>query len=138
MLIRLIYVSTATRPLGDEDLEQILAAARDFNRKHGITGMLVFSEGNFLQILEGEDAAVTDLMDKRIAVDPRHRNILVLDREPIAARDFPDWRMGFRRLDGSTPAELAEFRAFAASLEQPAHDFRPGAALDLLKQFAPS
>ena len=136
MLIRVIYVSSATRPLGDEDLERLLAAARDFNGRHGITGMLIFSEGNFLQILEGEAAVVDELMDKRIAVDPRHNHIFVLDREPVAERDFPGWSMGFRRLDGGTPTELAGFRAFAASLDGPASGIRPGAALDLLKQFA--
>lgn len=135
-LIRLIYVSSTTRQAGDEDLAQILATAREFNGQNGITGMLLFSDGNFMQVLEGEDTIVGKLMDEHIARDTRHQHIIVLEREPIAERDFPDWSMGFRHLDSGLPADRDGRVTINSLLNGSAKDIRPGAALELLQMFA--
>ena len=93
---QLLYVSNTALEIGLNDLDQVLTASRRNNAMMGITGLLLFIDGGFLQILEGEERAVRELY-ARIANDPRHRNArLMLDRE-VPARAFPDWSMGFER-----------------------------------------
>jgi hypothetical protein len=93
---QLLYVSNTTQEIGLSDLDNVLTASRRNNAMMGITGLLLFIDGGFLQILEGEERAVRELYT-RIAADPRHRNPrLMLDRE-VPVRAFPDWSMGFER-----------------------------------------
>ena len=93
---QLLYVSNTVDELGLGDLDQILTASRRNNAMMSITGLLLFIDGGFLQVLEGEERAVRELYT-RISSDPRHRNTrLMLDRE-VPARAFPDWSMGFER-----------------------------------------
>jgi hypothetical protein len=93
---QLLYVSNTVDELGLGDLDQVLTASRRNNAMMGITGLLLFIDGGFLQILEGEERAVRELYT-RIAGDPRHRNArLMLDRE-VPCRAFPEWSMGFER-----------------------------------------
>ena len=93
---QLLYVSNTELEIGLSDLDQVLTASRRNNAMMGITGLLLFIDGGFLQILEGEERAVRELYT-RISSDPRHRNSrLMLDRE-VPSRAFPDWSMGFER-----------------------------------------
>jgi hypothetical protein len=93
---QLLYVSKTESDIALGDLDDILTASRRNNALMGITGLLLFLDGGFLQILEGEERAVRELYT-RVANDPRHRNAQVmLDRE-IPCRAFPDWSMGFER-----------------------------------------
>ena len=94
MLFRLIYSSEAKPDLSTADLEEMLAESRIRNRAHGITGVLVFVDGAFLQILEGEKDDVLALMG-RIERDPRHRGIKVFHEEDIDARAFASWSMAY-------------------------------------------
>ena len=93
---QLLYVSNTVDELGLGDLDHVLTASRRNNAMMGITGLLLFIDGGFLQMLEGEERAVRELYT-RITSDPRHRNTrLMLDRE-VPARAFPEWSMGFER-----------------------------------------
>jgi len=93
---QLLYVSNTVDELGLGDLDQVLTASRRNNAMMGITGLLLFIDGGFLQMLEGEERAVRELYT-RITSDPRHRNArLMLDRE-VPCRAFPEWSMGFER-----------------------------------------
>jgi hypothetical protein len=92
MSYRLIYSSEATAEMTRPDLEQMLEDSRLRNAKRNITGALVFSDGVFLQVLEGQKDDVDDLMD-RIRRDPRHRDVTVILEEETDARIFPTWRM---------------------------------------------
>jgi len=94
MLFRLIYSSEAKPDLSTADLEEMLAESRIRNRAHGITGVLVFVDGAFLQILEGEKDDVLDLME-RIEVDPRHRGVKVFHEEMTGERAFASWNMAY-------------------------------------------
>ncbi|MEE4121286.1 MAG: BLUF domain-containing protein [Paracoccaceae bacterium] len=102
MLYRYIYLSSATEPMSDADIEQILAASRRNNTPAEITGMLMYHDGHFLQILEGPKDAVRACVS-RIKADPRHDTIFRLQSGPVPSRAFPDWRMGFAR-----PADLSD------------------------------
>lgn len=94
MPYRLIYSSEATGEMARTDLEQMLRESRLRNTRRDITGVLVFSDGVFLQVLEGEREDVEDLMES-IGRDPRHRNLKVFHEEEIDRRAFPTWRMAY-------------------------------------------
>lgn len=96
--LRLVYISSAVRLMKDNELAQILQAARRHNPANGITGVLLYRDGNFIQVLEGEPAQV-EATFARIERDPRHRQVLVLSRETQVARVFEHWTMGFRNID---------------------------------------
>ena len=94
MPYRLIYSSEETGKMSRPDLEQMLEESRVRNAKRDITGVLVFVDGVFLQVLEGERDDVEDLMAS-IRRDPRHRDIKVFHEEETASRAFPTWRMAY-------------------------------------------
>ncbi len=96
----LVYVSSATRPFSGEDLRALLATCRKNNAELGVTGMLLYKDGNFMQVLEGDEDAVRGLY-ARIAEDPRHSGEITLQQGFTERRQFPDWSMGFRDLDVS-------------------------------------
>ena|ERR1022692_789983 len=96
-LIRIIYASSASSPFELKDLLALLNAARAVNLSLGITGMLVYEKGSFLQILEGASVAVRSLY-AHIATDKRHTDVTKLIEEPIDAPSFGDWSMGFVRV----------------------------------------
>lgn len=93
----LTYASAATRELSKADLNQLLAQCRKNNAELGITGMLLYKDGNFMQVLEGEEGAVRSLYAK-ISRDPRHKGYILL-QSTLQERQFPDWSMGFRDLE---------------------------------------
>jgi hypothetical protein len=94
MPFRLIYSSEAAPGVVAADLEWMLVESRIRNRAHGITGVLVFVEGAFLQILEGEKDDVFNLME-RIKRDPRHRGVRVFYEQEVDERAFGSWSMAY-------------------------------------------
>jgi len=103
-LIHSIYSSVATHQFNEDDIPKLLDHARAANAKRDISGMLVYINGNFLQILEG-DAQVVDPLVARIQRDDRHKRMSLLIRERITDRNFNDWSMGFQTL---LPADVGE------------------------------
>jgi Sensors of blue-light using FAD len=96
----LVYVSSAVKPFLQSELLDLLAKSRENNARLGITGMLLYKDGNFMQALEGEEGAVQALY-ARIGRDPRHRGLLTLLQGPLEERQFPEWSMGFRDLNAA-------------------------------------
>ena len=79
------------------------------NTKAGITGLLLYKEGSFMQVLEGEEKPVKALFSK-ISHDPRHRNIITLIQERIEKREFAEAAMAFRDLEtGEKPSGYSDF-----------------------------
>ena len=97
-MLSLIYVSTSVKLLSDEELSDILKVSRENNSGKDITGLLLYKDGNFMQVLEGPDESVEALY-KKIEADPRHKDLNILSREQISARQFPGWGMAFQNLD---------------------------------------
>ena len=91
MVTQLIYMS---EPFGFDSaiLAGILTTARRNNPRHGITGALICRQDIYLQLLEG-DAAAIDSLFARIATDDRHLAVTALSRAEVADRVFPDWAM---------------------------------------------
>jgi Sensors of blue-light using FAD len=93
---QLLYASNTACDIALGDLDDILTASRHNNALMGLTGLLLFIDGGFLQILEGEERPIRELYT-RITGDRRHHSPrLMLDRE-VPTRAFPDWSMGFER-----------------------------------------
>lgn len=122
-LISLVYISTATAPLDDAALHGILTRARENNARLDVTGMLLYREGQFVQILEGASGAVHDLADE-IRADPRHTDMSVILDEPIEAREFSDWSMGFQPMSTPRTALPDGFRDTFADLDASAESTR--------------
>lgn len=97
----LIYRSVATDLPDRASLIQLLEHARTANARRGITGMLVYQNGRYMQMLEGEEAKVRELFDG-IATDPRHRLVKVVATGNTPKRHFQDWSMGFRDMEQGT------------------------------------
>ena len=96
-LIHLIYASVATQELGTEQLTDLLRQSREANERVGLTGMLLYSDGNFFQVLEGEPEEVDKLYEK-LHQDKRHTQLTLIIREQIVSRSFGDWSMGFSNI----------------------------------------
>lgn len=94
MLYQLVYGSASTVDFDEEALLELLRVARVNNAKVGVTGMLLYAEGSFMQVLEGEREVVESLFNK-IERDARHFETRVLLKVEVEERSFGDWSMGF-------------------------------------------
>ena len=115
-MISLTYVSSATVLLTVPQLVEMLEEIRPRNHRLELTGMLLYSGGNIVQALEGPDGAV-DSVFAAIESDPRHAEVKVLHRGPIAERAFDDWSMGFRNV---SEREVRDIDGYADFLRRPA------------------
>lgn len=93
-LIHLVYASASTRPFDHVQLIQLLEKARKYNHARDITGMLLYCDGSFFQVLEGRKTDIDELF-RIISGDPRHSKITRIIKEPIAGRSFSEWSMAF-------------------------------------------
>jgi hypothetical protein len=92
MLVRLLYASRAIDP-SESAIDAILTQSRQYNPTSGITGILCYGGGIFLQAIEGGRMPVSDLYG-HIQKDPRHKDVVLLHYEEIAERRFGGWTMG--------------------------------------------
>lgn len=107
----MVYVSSGVRVFADAEIHEILTQARRNNERCGITGMLLYRDGNFLQVLEGPEAAVKDTL-RRIEQDERHKGILVMKTSPITERNFADWTMAFRDISLEALKDIEGYSPF--------------------------
>ena len=119
MLVRLLYASRAvdnTQPA----VQAILESARRHNQDSGVTGILVYGGGVFMQAIEGGRQAVSDLYGT-ISRDARHKDVVLLHYEEIVERRFGGWTMGLvdvSRVNSSVLlkySERAELDPYAVS-----------------------
>ncbi len=115
MLSELVYISRRTPTCTDYDVTQILQASTQQNKKRGVTGVLLYSKTQFIQILEGDNEAIVTLYD-HIKKDKRHRNAFLISLRPIERRYFTSWQMGTKKMDENyeflTPLNAHEKEAF--------------------------
>jgi hypothetical protein len=110
-LIHCIYSSAARQALDSSDLRALLDQARKNNSACGVTGMLLYVDQSFFQVLEGDEAAV-DAVYERIKLDSRHHKLTRIIREPISRRAFGQWTMGFAQMSEQDLANLAGVNDF--------------------------
>ena len=134
-MFRLVYVSAALNPFGQDELLELLVRARAKNDQRQVTGMLLYKDGNFLQVLEGEESAVRKLF-AIIEQDPRHRGTIVLMEDPVQERLFDNWSMGFRNLADPAVLATAGFHPFMnQTLDFFSFKDDPSGCLELLNLF---
>lgn len=107
----LVYVSSAVELLATPVLMNILELARENNLRRGVTGMLLYKGGNFMQVLEGEEPTVLELFDK-ISRDPRHKGIITMLTGYQEHREFPNWSMAFYNLHDPDLAAIPGYSKF--------------------------
>jgi hypothetical protein len=92
------YLSQAKLGLVLADIEAIVDWSRNYNRQHQITGLLLYSDGRFVQVVEGEETAVRALF-ARIQQDARHQQVVTLSEGPGPQRWFAEWSMAWGQVD---------------------------------------
>ena len=107
----IVYMSYATQNFSSQDLRDLLEFARDHNRDEDISGLLLYHEGRFLQVLEGEQGAVEGLMGN-IEADTRHRRVTRVVDKPAQQRMFADWSMGYLDISADEASELDGYSHF--------------------------
>ncbi|MBC7991269.1 MAG: BLUF domain-containing protein [Luteimonas sp.] len=110
-MYQIVYSSEAATPMQAGDLEELLDHARRSNAAKGITGALVYAEGIFLQILEGDKVRVQDLMAK-IQRDVRHGGVIILREGEVSAAIFGNWKMAYV---GATPQQVAKWAGLSVA-----------------------
>jgi hypothetical protein len=132
-LVLVAYASAASAPFTGDALGDLLIKARSNNARHGITGILLYHQDSFFQVLEGPLAEVGKIY-QGISEDPRHVKIVKLIQEPIGERSFADWTMGLGRMErdelGAIPGLNDFFRQGSCLWE-----LEPGRARTLLEAF---
>ena len=98
MPFELLYTSAASWPMSEVELDQLLEVARTRNAEHGLTGLLIYHDREFMQLLEGEEPAVRSIFDL-IKRDQRHTSVRVFYEGTSSVRSFTGWSMGFYRFD---------------------------------------
>lgn len=104
----LVYQSYATLPFGDRELAKLLTQSRAFNAAHSLTGVLLYSQGHIVQLLEGSEANLQAVF-ARIVQDPRHSEIIKLADGAATQRLFTQWSMGFRTLNPTDFKQLTGY-----------------------------
>lgn len=134
-LHRIVYMSTAVGVLRAEELDRIYLRAQAANARAGITGMMLFYEGTFLQVLEGPTAGVTSLLEK-VRRDRRHAGLVVLESQSAAERSF-DSPMNFISARKLSLGEKQAFSELRQAVAARAGASMPGLGLsDFLATFA--
>jgi hypothetical protein len=97
-MFELIYVSTAAKLMTKDDLQTILMESMRHNSDNNITGILLYDQGSFCQVLEGSKKEVLTIF-KKIKKDKRHFNVVTISEKEIEYREFSAWSMRFVNLD---------------------------------------
>jgi hypothetical protein len=110
-MFSLVYVSRSNQNFKEDQLLELLRTFRENNLRLQITGLLLYKDGNFMQLLEGAKDVVNGLYEK-ISRDIRHVNVNTLIDETVETRLFPEWSMGFQSLNKMNPVEVPGYSDF--------------------------
>ncbi len=137
MTYYLVYSSKTSYLFEKGDLDRILKVSRNNNTQRGLTGLLLYYDNRFIQVLEGDEAVVKKLYSTILA-DKRHNGVTKLMDGYTDDRQFPDWAMGYRQVDGKAYEELhgeKELSSDAILKRNSSYIFRPVSIL--LKKYLP-
>jgi uncharacterized membrane protein (DUF373 family) len=110
-MIRLTYASTAINEWSPEELLSLLKTCRTNNGAKNITGILLYAKGTFFQVLEGDEATINNLY-RVIEKDKRHKDVTLIEKQPITERAFPYWSMGFEKIDSKALSKMEGLNDF--------------------------
>lgn len=137
MLSQLVYVSNRKPSCTEAEIEKILASCKKNNPTLNITGVLLYSDTKFIQLVEGDAKTIMSLYEK-IKTDPRHGNPMMISYGPIQQKSFPSWHMGTKKIgsqeiDYKTDISSADKTVFTDVLNGKEQDGQR--VLNLLKKF---
>jgi hypothetical protein len=95
---QIFYVSSSRKGIALKEVEEMVEKASKFNSDNGITGIMLFKSGIFLQLLEGEASKINVLFESKIKKDDRHSNIIEMFNIPTEQRMFEKWSMAFHEV----------------------------------------
>jgi hypothetical protein len=131
----LIYISAANQLMSDLELTDLLSQCRVRNSHDELTGMLLYKDGSFMQVLEGKKEDVFRTYE-RIQKDTRHKDIFLLREREIERRNFDGWSMGFKSVKSSDLESMPGFSQLSGDVfSSVAYSEKPHIALKLLKSF---
>ena len=96
-MISITYVSSAVSRFNETGLLDLVDQCQQNNKRLGITGILVYSDGNFMQVIEGADLPTLALYE-RIRRDVRHKDVTTVHHQSIEVCEFAGWSMAYNIL----------------------------------------
>lgn len=131
----LMYTSVAASEVDVDVIKEILQTGRRNNEQQKITGLLLYHEGTFLQVLEGDRKAISNLFEKKLMRDPRHTSVNLIHDEALSNRQFRYWHLAFSNLDDPMLQISQPYREFLNG-ERALFNLtnNPPKALDLVRQ----
>ena len=134
-MYQIIFAGQALTPFTPPDLEQLLERSREKNRRLNVTGLMLYKDSCFIQVLEGPDREVRDLWST-IELDFRLLSATCLSSKAIARREFGEWSMGFADIPVLIKEKCPDLAAVLAEVMTPdALAKKPGRARELLELF---
>ncbi len=133
-MYHLVYSSVAVNPFTESDLIKLLEQSRQHNKQHDITGMLLYAQDKFIQVLEGDKTLVNKLYSK-IVVDPRHKKVTIVIEGESEERIFKDWSMGFKKLSHQEVQDISGFKDIHAFFSEQKMNENSSLVLVFLKLF---
>ena len=115
-MLSILYASTTAIDFDDNALDALVKQAAQNNAKNNITGMLVYNGELFMQLLEGKEEVVSDLLDE-IAKDNRHTNVTIIRKKEIDKRECPDWSMRIFTMKVSGDDAIEIFHALPEAMK---------------------
>ncbi len=106
-MFELIYCSAARPGIHADDISAILKTSREFNKNNSITGCLLYHDGEFIQLLEGEESTVQTLYSN-IVRDQRHNYLQLVVEETVPERAFDNWSMAFHDLSAARVSPITK------------------------------
>jgi hypothetical protein len=129
----LVYISTAYKLLNQDELLDILTISRKNNQQRNLTGILLYGEGTFIQVLEGEEEILKETY-KDIEADERHKNVIKMTEGELEERNFKNWSMGFKAINA---AELSQFQGYTNPQSRGfLQDDNSNSIINMIKTFA--
>ncbi len=134
---QLAYLSEATRPMTEDDIQKLLVVARANNGQLGVTGLLSLNAGHFLQLLEGHETFVVDLFNK-ISKDARHDKIKVVYEGVSGERLFSRWSMAYKRIEAYSLTLRSRLEDFIGVISRGEMLYNPNDVLALFEELRAS
>ena len=119
-MLSVTYVSAACSWWSEQQLTDLLTSSRSKNGALGLTGVLLYQGGNFMQTLEGPGEFVSSVFGD-IKADVRHGGVSIVLWDQIDEREFPGWSMGFRSLQNGEADSLLDRPGYLAALRSGPH-----------------
>ena len=111
-MLRITYISSESYKLSSDDLLAILGKCNKNNQRLGLTGMLIYGNGTFIQSVEGDEKIVKNTISK-ISSDTRHKDFKVLSEEIAEKRLYDEFNMGFERLTEDSISNITSLKSLS-------------------------